>query len=332
MHHSIARFTLVVAVVTTACDDIETTDTTATTHVAREGAYGLRLEVANETDVIGSFTTREGSVRFASHAVVGRVVSASILVGETDIELSYDAMVGEAGQMSILVEGDLVDRERQTLRALAHELYLVFPYQRDATQPGGALVRTFSDYLADWTLGRTPEPLLVLPPARPKNDEPIVYGGVGPGGGGSLPPPATTPSPTPVCGDRIDDDGVKALVGCCDGGRVTEWSHDAAPAECFQTARNMCGIDSATSGDPLATECPGRCGSDCDFLPFYTQDCLDHDLCLMHDPGQGPLQTSGSCGDELIDASNDFVYLYGWALGWAPAFDKLYWMAEMCTT
>jgi hypothetical protein len=55
-------------------------------------------------------------------------------------------------------------------------------------------------------------------------------------------------------------------------------------------------------------------------MAFHTQDCLDHDLCLVHhgiSTFPGVVDTGGHCGDEILEAIDDFSYVYLSRLDWA---------------
>jgi hypothetical protein len=296
-----------------ACAGDATPIPTATDEQA--ATLGLHIDEATSTDVSGGYDTPEVRIWFAAHAEWRTTVRSSFVVGNVPIDVVYDAERGDGGELTIEVGGALDGPELQTLLDLATALDGAFPYERDAVQPGGAMLRTFAGLFGTWTLGPTREPMRVN--IRPKEQEPITNGGTGPGG--PTPPPTPPPTPTPTCPDIADDDFVMPLPWCCNGGTTVAWDHDG-PNECFNRRFNTCGDRSAGSGEALATNCPGRCGPNCTSIPYYTQDCLEHDFCLMHDPGQQPLQSTGSCGDELFDAVDDFAFVYGATIGWAPGF------------
>mmetsp|Transcript_48732 Transcript_48732/g.153196 ORF Transcript_48732/g.153196 Transcript_48732/m.153196 type:complete len:283 (-) Transcript_48732:71-919(-) len=55
--------------------------------------------------------------------------------------------------------------------------------------------------------------------------------------------------------------------------------------------------------------CMGRCGRGCSlsFLSFFTQDCLNHDMCsYMNLSTKGRLDKN--CGDEFARASDDYIF------------------------
>ncbi len=275
---------------------------------------GLELEVSSPTAVAGQYAGETGVAHFKATAVWGDSVEATLEVGASRVDVRYAAREGENGTVTFSVAGKLEERDRATLAALASTLYDTFPYEGDPKQPTGALLRTFADYSSSWSIGPTEKPILVSLPARPRDDrDPEIPRDPTP------PPPPQQPPPPPLCNLTGDDDGVSFLGQCCNGGTKALWQHDANN-HCFVTASNTCGSRSITSGDPLATDCPGRCGSGCFSVPFYTQDCFDHDLCLMHHPGPGGLANidpTGSCGDELIEALDDFAFIYGNTLAWS---------------
>lgn len=271
---------------------------------------GLKLEVVSPTDVSGQFWGEYGTVRFSSHAVFGRTVTATMEVGESRISIAYDAREGEAGSMALDIRGPLLGRERMVLGEFARVLYDQFPEAGDARQPCAGLLRTYADYLEAWSLGPTNPKIVINIPARrlEEREHPI------PGDPGPPPPKPPTGGGGPACNVTSDNDFVTELSQCCNGGAMVQWQHDSED-HCFTTGTNMCGWNSLTSGDPLATQCPGRCGNDCFPAPLHTQDCLDHDLCLVHHPGFA-LDPWGNCGDELLEAFDDFGYIYVGRLGW----------------
>jgi len=292
----------------------------ATRATAQPIRSGLSFERLDGTDVAGRFADRDTTIDFASH--VDALVTAKLALRHGDVLISYDPKDGEAGTMTLDVRAEFDELDRLALGDFALALDRAFPYERDPEQRGGALLRTYAGLLESWDLGPmrlvTPVPLL---PKEP-ND-----GGGDPGprprppakNPPPPPPPAGAPPPPPGC-QRADDNGVVILLACCGGGRPMPWQHDAG-GECFTTNVNFCGIGSATSGDPLATACPGRCGPGCASLPLYTQDCLDHDLCLMHHPGLSSTDPTNSCGDELLEAVDDVAFVYASGAGfWIAAF------------
>jgi hypothetical protein len=313
MKHASSWFLPIAALVAAAgCvapDDVESS-------TATQAVSGLEFEIDDDTDVAGAYYGGDLPLRFASHTEWGRSVQATIVVGETPIVLGYEGREYEDGVFSLDVRGRLDERERRTLLGFAMELDGVFPYERDVDQPNGALLRIYAGFLSEWTLGPTPRPVLTRVNARMKED-PYTGGETGPGGG---PWPVPPPTPPGSCGEVTDDDGITVMPECCNGGGFVVWDHDALPGECFHSQSNICGASSAYSGDSLATDCPGRCGPGCFSTPTYTRDCLEHDLCLMHHPGQSSTSSVGVCGDELGDAVNDVVFLYVAVLWWGPLF------------
>jgi len=258
-------------------------------------------------DVAGTFEDHGVTIGLESHA--DKLVDAAFYLPRAKVFVSYDPTVGEAGAMTLDVSGELEQIERDAFADLAVELADVFPFEKDPDQRAGALLRTYAGLLEDWTIGAQH---IVSPiPLRPKDDtdgynipDPYERPAKRP-----APPVGVGPLPDPPGCQVIDNDGVTLLYSCCGGGRSVLWQHDAI-GECFTTNSNFCGAGSLTSGDPLATKCPGRCGSGCDSYPVYTQDCLDHDLCLMHHTTLSSTDPTGSCGDELLEAVDDFGFVY----------------------
>jgi hypothetical protein len=267
---------------------------------------GLVLEVVTPTDVSGEYLGYEGTVHLVAHT--GPTVTAQLQLADTTIAVAYDPRIGAGGQMTLSVLGPLGQTDRDVLHELALALDRAFPWQGDPRQRSGALLRTYAGFMTDWTLGPTRDPIATAVPPYPQQ-EPGQQTGGGGGSGGTSPPPCQV----------SDDDGVTLLPQCCNGGTLVNWQHDAYD-HCFVTMTNMCGMGSASSGDPLATDCPGRCGSGCSAIPLYTQDCLDHDLCLMHHKGLGPTDPTGSCGDELREAVDDVAYVYASGAGFLAFF------------
>jgi hypothetical protein len=301
---SVSTF-VVFTLASAGCFDSPVAPATASAQQAEGGA--LWFDRLDGSDVVGTFEAHGVTIGIESHA--DKLVDAAFYLPNAKAFVSYDPSVGEAGTLTLDVSGDIEPIERDALGDLAVELDRVFPFEQDPDQRGGALLRTYAGLLEDWTIGPihvvTPIPLL------PKDD----------GGGDHLPdpkerparnppPPPPPPGTPPPAGCQVsDDDGVSLLYSCCGGGRNMLWQHDGI-GECFTTNSNFCGANSATSGDPLATACPGRCGPGCSSYPVYTQDCLDHDLCLMHHTTLSSTDPTGSCGDELIDGIDDFAFIY----------------------
>ena len=260
---------------------------------------GLILDRVTAYDVNGRFADGDQVMTLVGHA--GPTITAELIGPKTTISVSFDPSQGEIGTMTFDIVGPLDQADRNVLHDLAYALDRAFPYQRDPGQRSGALLRSYAGFLAEWTLGPTHNVTAPLPPRNGSggDDDPKKH-----------PPNEQVPPPC----QQPDDDGVTVLPQCCNGGTVVAWQHDAYD-HCFVTMNDVCGMSSATSGDPLATDCPGRCGLGCLSLPMYTQDCLDHDLCLMHHPGLGATDPTGSCGDELRDAVDDFVVVYLTGIG-----------------
>jgi hypothetical protein len=264
----------------------------------------LTLDVSNDREIAGRFTEGDTVATFSSRFEPGVSVSATIDAGDAAIAAWYDAAVGEHGAVGFDIDGRLGERERAALAGLGQALADIVPFPADGEKDGPPhviLLRDYSGFLSEWTSGATDEPVVTELPDQPMAPRDPGDDSGGKGGGGPLPT---------GCGPANDDDGITLLPMCCNGGAVVPWQHDASN-HCFTTMANVCGAASATSADPLATSCPGRCGPGCAAIPVYTQDCLDHDLCLMHHTALGSLDPTGSCGDELGEAVDDVAFLYG---------------------
>ena len=81
----------------------------------------------------------------------------------------------------------------------------------------------------------------------------------------------------------------------------------------YEQAYVACGIS--------APQCEGRCGAGCPCNSwycvnrYYTQDCLEHDVCLDNNPSDGSTDPfAPNCGDEWGNAADDV--LFGSSSGW----------------
>lgn len=81
----------------------------------------------------------------------------------------------------------------------------------------------------------------------------------------------------------------------------------------YMQATVACGIS--------APACEGRCGAGCPcnswycVNKYYTQDCLEHDVCLDNNPSDSSIDPfAANCGDEFGDATDDT--LFGSSSGW----------------
>ena len=117
----------------------------------------------------------------------------------------------------------------------------------------------------------------------------------------------------PICdattGCNCDGDNeFSQLWSCCliaGGPTPMEWDHDSRSLDyCdLTTLENTC-------GGSVTESCPGRCGRACLSPRKYMQDCLDHDWCVkIH--GENPVELTGTCGDEILDAADDFIAVWG---------------------
>ena len=297
-----------------ACDDGRTPEQGSLQ--AAVSGDALTLDVSNEREIAGRYNGGDIALTFTSQLEPGVSVSASIEVGEAAIAVWYDAATGKHGAIGLDLQGRLGDRERAALAGFAGAMADMVPFPREGEldgPPHAILLRDYAGFLSEWSAGPTEEPIVTELPDQPMAPRDPGDETDGRGGGGPLPGGGT-------CGQAADDDGITLLPMCCNGGAVVPWQHDASN-HCFTTMANTCGAASAASGDPLATSCPGRCGPGCAAYPVYTQDCLDHDLCIMHHPGLSSTDPSGSCGDELGEAVDDVAFLYGAQAGFiAMAF------------
>lgn len=103
------------------------------------------------------------------------------------------------------------------------------------------------------------------------------------------------------CSDPdVSDDDFEAIA--CKSQTNDQIWHDA-------TGHNFCRQE-ATVGCNLAEQCLGRCGPGCGGAfgaGTYRLDCTEHDQCCRtHGNCFSPL--AASCGDEWIDAADDFIF------------------------
>jgi hypothetical protein len=63
--------------------------------------------------------------------------------------------------------------------------------------------------------------------------------------------------------------------------------------------------------------CKGRCGPACRSSGVHMHDCFDHDWCTYAHPEGSSLMPSGPCGNEWLQAADDFVMSLSW---WARHF------------
>lgn len=292
---------------------------TSTNTAALDGPK-LSIELANDSELAGVFTSYAGELKFTALHGDGDKLSAIVTVNGLDIDLhAYpddDAIV-----VGFRINGEILDEDAHALLAGFHaQIAELYPYpvegdELDVTPPHISLVRSYAGFLSE-------APYLAKD--REYNDTRIDRETGQPTK--PVPPPSQTvtptATPTQACGDIPDDDGATLLPGCCGGGAPLPWQHDAIAGgtvvHCFITETNFCGNASATSGDKLATSCPGRCGVGCAAFPGYFQDCLDHDLCVQEDAPSG---IGGLCNDEFNEAVNDFAsaFVMWWGiLPWIP--------------
>jgi len=97
------------------------------------------------------------------------------------------------------------------------------------------------------------------------------------------------------------DDGVK----CRDIGQwvTAKWSDDRGDGKHSEYFK-------VNSSPNSGSQCLGRCGGGCDkwwAISSYTQDCLEHDICLWKNPGAPTTSPTGVCGDEWIEAADDYL-------------------------
>lgn len=115
-------------------------------------------------------------------------------------------------------------------------------------------------------------------------------------------------------GCNVDsDDGIVYLEGsgeneACRAKWYQQTKHDACDRS---TGTGHCyGVYPAEGGCDGNAGCRGRCGAGCSFTGFgiYTKDCLEHDHCVEHEGAAAFNPKDKECGDEWIDAADDFTW------------------------
>jgi len=97
--------------------------------------------------------------------------------------------------------------------------------------------------------------------------------------------------------------------GCALGTYSTQ--HDACVVA---TGKGHCYSSYSVQGGCSRTKgCVGRCGPGCGLLNgpgggSYTKDCLEHDHCVAHDSAAACCADDPKCGDEFIEAEDDFLF------------------------
>lgn len=316
-HRSLALCSVIVfQAVLASCGTDETAGAIATV-TSPPDDRGLRFDTLNDKELVASYESKLGTAKLGAVVESDTKLSALADVNGTLVEIY--ATSDDGGHVGFRVHGGVLDEAAHGLLDEVHGLLVQqYPYpgegdEHDATPPHVQLLRSYVGFLSEAPMRMRDELYDTRLDAvdrreiRQKADPPRE------------PPP---PAPPP-CSDVADNDGVTLLTSCCNGGAPVPWQHDNLPdGHCFTTMVNWCGNLSPTTGDALATSCPGRCGPGCANFPGYYQDCLDHDLCAMHDaPSSLAVTPDGGCGDEWQDAVDDFAISYSW---WAP---MLWWTA-----
>lgn len=114
--------------------------------------------------------------------------------------------------------------------------------------------------------------------------------------------------PDCATGCNVDsDDGIVDLSTPCKPAHH-QTKHDACDkstgqGHCYNSYR-------VEGGCGRAIHCRGRCGPGCGFTGFgvYSKDCLEHDHCVDHNRACATCPTDKKCGDEWIDAADDFMW------------------------
>ena len=274
--------------------ELSTTTATVEFEPSREGG-NLVIDALNDFEFGGSFESELGLVKFSAYRESETKLTAQALINDTLIDIY--ATSEDTGHVGFWVHGGKLDENAHQLLAAVHlQLADLFPYPQegaklDETPQHVGLLRNYLGFLSEAPM-RLPDEFY---DTRIGAEDRIRIGEP------TTPPKPTTPPPAPPCGEVGDNDGVTLLPQCCNGGTTIAYQHDDLPGgHCFMTLGDVCGTSSPVG-------CAGRCGPGCTALPPYFQDCMDHDLCLVHDGGGGGLTPSGKCGDEWWDAADDFA-------------------------
>ena len=341
-------------------------DDAGTTTQRRQALTSFVIEEWTQTVFAGHRTLDGRTARFRAEMESENAFRVSVDVAGTMVTITGDRSAGVGGVIAYEVENGQWSSEADVrlLSALTHDLGDALPWPEtvggeDPARVHEGMLRDAVSFFATARHGFVnegrfridlaelpgwPEALTdeERPPAEPFLDVPALSTDT------SLEPSATSAS---ACNAVPDDDlcthqyyhplycrtpGVQILAGCCGAttapGKSRAFFHDATstarqPGFCNGgTSLRFCG-KAAQSSDCASACCPGRCGLACKALPFYAQDCFDHDECVATQSGSS-FTNNKDCGDEFNEASSDFAFIHShhYSLWWSkPGVPSALW-------
>ncbi len=238
-------------------------------------ASSLELTQNDDTTVAGTFVYAGSIIEFSSTSPDQNQITVHLDVDSAQLDVVFDLTnrtMERDGHLNAFFRGEL-----DAMLALRDALTDSYAESLAATFQGRILVREL-DRLAEAPAGHTFGKLSVNLDAK------TAHQGV-----------------TKVSKSHCGGDGVTCLPG----------THGTAKAYYDKYNSGTCLAQSATYGNSW---CAGRCGAGCPSNNWwelikdddYTQDCFDHDMCVVHfDEGNGPDETH--CGDEFEEAADDYA-------------------------
>ncbi len=251
--------------------------TTACTVDTQSVAPGSSLELTqnDDTTVAGTFVYAGSIIEFSSTSPDQNQISVHLDVNGAQLDVVFDLAnrtMERNGHLNAFFRNEL-----DAILTLRDALTDTYAESLAATFQGRILVREL-DRLAEAPAGHTFGKVSVDLNAK-----------------------AVQQSVYQVSKGHCGDDGVTCLPG----------THGSATAYFDRYDAGKCLAKDAHYGNSW---CAGRCGAGCPTNNWwelvkdddYTQDCYDHDWCVVYfDEGNGPDETH--CGDEFEEAADDYA-------------------------